>query len=427
MNWRKPVIYVLLYLTGSKIPAFQEDKLKKLLLHSYKNVLYYHRILREHDVINEKEEVNLDNFDRIPILTKDIIRREGENLYSKDYKKRKYYENTSGGSTGEPVKFIQDKYYDDWNIATKIYFNQILGKEIGEKEIKLWGSDRDIIMGNLTLKDRLINYLYNRKFFNSYNLNKKTIDELIKLNNSFKPSCYWSYVDAAFEFSKIALNKNIELFRPKFIITTIGPLFDDMRNVIEDAFKCPVYNQYGSREVGVIACQCKEKKHLHTFPWFNFVEVVDENDRSVGQGGEGKIVVTTLTNYSMPLIRYDIGDVAISANVLGRTLGYFKKADGSLVHSHFIVQSIFFKDWIKRFQIIQKEFDLILVNIELCSGIDAAEHGGDVGEIEERIKLSMGKDVRVEFRFVGKIEPSKSGKYIYTICGVKDERPNHEF
>jgi len=434
MNWRKPVIYALLYLTGSKIPAnlrhikslekishgelklFQEDKLKKLLLHSYKNVPYYHRILREHDVIDEKEEVNLDNFDRIPILTKDIIRREGENLYSKDYKKRKYYENTSGGSTGEPVKFIQDNYYDDWNIATKIYFNQILGKKIGEKEIKFWGSDRDIIMGNLTLKDRLMNYLYNRKFFNSYNLNEKTIDELIKLNNGFKPSCYWSYVDAAFEFSKIVLNKNIELFRPKFIITTIGPLFDDIRNVIEDAFKCPVYNQYGSREVGVIACQCKEKKHLHTFPWFNFVEVVDENDRSVGQGGEGKIVATTLANYSMPLIRYDIGDIA---NVLGRTLGYFKKADGSLVHSHFIVQSIFFKDWIKRFQIIQKDFYLILVNLEIKNKLSATEHKEDVTEIEGRIKMIMGGDVKIEFEFVDEIKPSKSGKYLYTVSEVE--------
>ena len=452
MNWRNPVIYALLYLTGSKIPAnlrhikslekishgelevFQDNNLKKLLLHSYKNVPYYHRILREHDVIDEKEGVNLDNFDRIPILTKDIIRREGENLYSKDYKKQKYYENTSGGSTGEPVKFIQDNHYDDWNIATKIYFNQILGKKIGEKEIKFWGSDRDIIMGNLTLKDRLINYLYNRKFYNSYNLNEKTIAELIKLNNSFKPSCYWSYVDAAFEFSKIALNKNIELFRPKFIITTIGPLFDDMRNVIEDAFKCPVYNQYGSREVGVIACQCKEKKHLHTFPWFNFVEVLDENDRSVGQGGEGKIVVTALTNYSMPLIRYDIGDVAISAeyekcncgrnvfsleNVLGRTLGYFKKADGSLVHSHFIVQSIFFIDWIKRFQIIQKDFDLILVNVELQNQVDTTEYGEDITKIEDRIKLIVGEDVKIEFEFVDVIEPSSSGKYLYTICEIK--------
>ena len=101
--------------------------------------------------------------------------------------------------------------------------------------------------------------------------------------------------------------------------------------------------------------------------------------------------------------------------------------DGSLVHSHFIVQSMFFKNWIKRFQIIQKDFNLFLVKIELCGGIDAAEYGGDVGKIEERIKLSMGEDVRVEFGFVGEIEPSKSGKYLYAICEVKDERHNHEF
>ena len=451
MNWRKPVIYALLYLTGSKIPAnlkcikslerlsqeelkiFQDNKLKELLLHSYKNVPYYHRILRDSDVIDENENLNLDNFDRIPILTKDIIRREGENLYSKDYQKRKYYTNTSGGSTGEPVKFIQDKYYDDWNIATKIYFNQMLGKEIGEKEIKFWGSDRDIIMGNLTLKDRLLNHLYNRKFFNSYNLDGKNVDALIKLNNVFKPSCYWSYVDATFEFSKIVLNKNIQLFKPQFIVTTIGPLSDNIRNVIEDAFKCPVYNQYGSREVGVIACQCKEKKHLHTFPWFNFVEVVDENNRSIGQGEEGKILVTNLTNYSMPLIRYDIGDIAISAkyekcdcgrnflqlkDVLGRTLGYFKKVDGSLVHSHFIVQSMFFKNWIKRFQIIQKDFNLILVKIELQSQVNTTEYSEDLTEIKDRIKLIMGEDVKVEFEFVDVIEPSPSGKYLYTVSKV---------
>lgn len=451
MNWRKPVIICLLRLTGSEIPKalqfiesidyksgadvkrMQRDRLGRLLLHAYSNVPYYAEILEECGAVVDGT-VDLSNFEDIPLLTKKIIRKEGKNLYSADCEKRQTYKNTSGGSTGEPVEFVQDKHYDEWNIATKIWFNRMLGKDVGEKEIKFWGSDRDIIMGNLTLNDRLINYLYNRKFFNSYNLDEKSIDGLITLNNRFKPSCYWSYVDAAFEFSKIVLDKNIELFEPKFVITTIGPLFDDVRNVIEDALGCPVYNQYGSREVGVVACQCKEQKHLHTFPWFNLVDVVDENGRSVGQGEEGKIVVTTLTNYSMPLIRYDIGDVAISAGyescgcgrnvfslekVLGRALGYFKKADGSLVHSHFIVQALFFKDWIKRFQIIQRDFDLIVVDIELRDGVDAAGHDRDVAEIEERIKLSMGEDVGVEFGFVDEIKPSTSGKYLYTISEVR--------
>jgi len=64
----------------------------------------------------------------------------------------------------------------------------------------------------------------------------------------------------AFEFSKIILDRNIKLYTPKFIMTTINPLTDVARRSIEKAFGCPVYDQYGPREVGAIACRCKEKK-----------------------------------------------------------------------------------------------------------------------------------------------------------------------
>ncbi len=123
MNWRKPIIYFFLYLAGSKISGnikeikkinnfslsekekYQKEKLKKILKHAYENVLYYHKILAVAGVV-KNNKVYLENFNKIPILTKEIIRSEGSNLYSKDYKKRGFYENTSGGSTGEPVRFL---------------------------------------------------------------------------------------------------------------------------------------------------------------------------------------------------------------------------------------------------------------------------------------------------------------------------------
>jgi phenylacetate-CoA ligase len=447
MNWRKPLIFAGFYLTGSKIPEYlkeieelqyktrdeikryQEEKLKRLLLHAYENVPYYNKVLRESEVVIDGN-VNLDNFSRIPILTKEIIRKEEKNLYSRDYKKRKPYENTSGGSTGEPVKFIQDKEYFEWNVATKIYYSRVLGKDIGEKELKFWGSERDIIKGNLTFKDIAINYLYNIIFFNSYNLNEESINKLIYIHNNLKPSCYWSYEDAAFEFSKIIIDRNIRLYTPKFIITTINPLTDVARKSIEKAFGCPVYDQYGSREVGPAACQCREKKELHTFPWFNFVEILDRRDIEVESGEEGRIIMTNLRNYSMPLIRYNIGDVAVSAGysrckcgrnflsleeILGRTLGYFKKRDGSLIHSHYIVQRLFFKSWIKRFQIVQGDFEHIIIRIEK----DGESDEKDLDDISNKTKILMGKDCKVEFEFVDEIEPSKSGKYLYTRCEIE--------
>ncbi|MFA5075829.1 MAG: hypothetical protein WC480_00200 [Patescibacteria group bacterium] len=438
-NWRRPIIYFLFYLSGSKIPAnlrllhgfekmsgakqqqYQQDKLKEILLHAYNHVPYYHKILSESGVV-DNGQVNLDNFNQIPLLTKDIIRQEGANLYSDDYQKRKFYQNTSGGSTGEPVKFLQDHYYDESNIATKIHFNEILGKSLGDKEIKLWGSDRDIIKGNLALRDRCINWLYNRRFLNSYNFSSDKMKELVELNNNFKPVSYWTYVDSTYEFSKFVSANNIKLYSPKYIVTSIGPLYPEIKSSIELAFNCPVYNQYGSRELGAVAFQDKIDSDLQVFFWRHLVEISDLRD------GMGRVVVTCLDNFSMPLIRYEVGDVAQPGvyynfsrtksylnlhNVVGRTLGYFKTQSGGLKHTHFIIQQLFFRDWIKKFQLIQKEYNL--VELKIVGEANSSQMRG----IEEKIKLFMGADCRTKWNFVDQIDPTPSGKYLYTVCEIK--------
>lgn len=447
MNWRNPLIYGLLSASGNRIPkilreihsieyahgdeirAMRDRKLKDILMHAHANVPYYTGILEQADVV-AGGEVKLENFSNIPLLTKEIIRREGENLLSRDYKSRKPYDNTSGGSTGEPVRFVQDAEYDQWNIATKIYFNQVLGKEPGQAELKLWGSDRDIIEGTLGTKERIINFLFNRKFFNSYRFDDEHIGRLVALNNRHKPVAYWSYMESAFELANFLLRSKLEFHPPNFVISTIGPLTDEVKERIETGMKCKVYNQYGSREVGGIGCQCKEQGGLHTFPWWNYIELLDDAGRAVEQG-EGNVVVTTLHNFSMPLIRYDLGDVAVPGSnkcacgrnsfqlkkVMGRTLGYFRKADRSLVHSHFIVQALFFRDWIKKFQAIQDELDHILIRVELQTGQEASKE--DMEDITDKTRMLMGETCRVDFEFVESISRSASGKYLYTICQVR--------
>ncbi|MEA2020135.1 MAG: hypothetical protein U9M98_00190 [Patescibacteria group bacterium] len=368
-------------------------------------------------VVNSK--VHLENFDNIPVLTKEIIRTQGKNLYPKDYKQRGFYENTSGGSTGEPVRFIQDKTYDEINKATKIYLFKKFGKDIGKPEIKFWGSDRDIIEGTLTLKDKIINFLYNRRFFNTYDLDKGKFDELIELHNCFQPTAYWAYVDAMEEFADYILENNISVYSPKIIVTTIGPLYEKARKKIEKAFSCSVYNQYGSREVGWIAFE--NKSELDVCFWRQFLELK-------GKSKEKKIILTSLDNYSMPLIRYDIGDVAALGesysigktksyltigNVVGRTLGFFKLRDGSLKHTHFIVQQLFFRDWIKQFQLIQQNYNKILIKIV------GKENKEEMKEIDKLLFDFLGNEFEIKWEFVDKIPPTKSGKYLYTISKVK--------
>jgi len=439
MNWRKTVIYGLLYLTGSKIPKYlreieelqykpqeeikkyQEEKLKRLLLHAYENVPYYNKVLKESEVVINGD-VNLDNFSRIPILTKEIIRKEGENLYSRDYKKRKPYENTSGGSTGEPVKFIQDKQYWQMNIANKFYFNRLLGKDVGEKEINLWGSERDIFRNSLSLKEKTINFLYNRTFLNAFKVDEAKLKNFVSEINKAKPVSMWAYVESIDLLARFIEEKGLKVYSPKCIISTSGTLFPEIRKKVEEVFECPVYNQYGSREVGPIAVECEYKQGLHCHPWSQKVELI-------GEGELKNIIVTDLTNYSMPLIRYEIGDVGREANdakcrcgrntlffkeVSGRVINHFISKKRDIIHGQYFIHVFYFRDWIKKFQVVQKDYDLIKVYIVL----NKEKNEKDMEDIENKIKLVMGKDCKIKFEFVDDIEPSKSGKYLYTISEI---------
>lgn len=437
MNWRKPLIFAGLHLRGSRIPQYlkeierveklsqkeikkyQEDKLRKLLLHAYKNVPYYHRILPKAGVI-KKGNIHLENFNKIPILTKDIIRKEGKNLYSKDYKKRRPYENTSGGSTGEPVKFIQDKEYWHRNIANKLYFNRMLGKDIGEKEINLWGSERDIFRNSLSPKERVTNFLYNRTFLNAFKVDEDKLKKFTSEINRVKPESMWVYVESIDLLAKFIEKNDLSIHSPKIIISTAGTLFPEIRERVERIFRCPVYNQYGSREVGPVAIECKYQQGLHCFPWSHKLELV-------GKGDLKNVIVSDLTNYSMPLIRYKIGDIAKKADKLccecgrntlffkevsGRVISHFITENGDIVHGQYFIHAFYFRDCIKRFQIIQKNHNLVVCNIVL----EKEKNETEIEEIEDKIKLVMGNNCKVKFEIVDEIRPSKSGKYLYIVC-----------
>lgn len=439
MNWRKPLIFGLLHVTGSKIPQYlkeieqlqykpqdeirrhQEEKLNKLLLHAYENVPYYNKILRDSEVVINSG-INLNNFNKIPVLTKEILRRNFKNLKTKDINNRKWYINHSGGSTGQPVKFIQDDVYWQWNVANKIYYAQINGKYIGEKEIRLWGSERDILKGSIGIKAKLQNFLYNRYFLNSFNMDDKQIKFIIRRINEIKPKLLWGYVNSLEILADYIIKNNIKIYSPPLIFSAAGTLTEDIRMKLKKAFKSKILNIYGSREVGDMAFEIDENTGLYITDYSHKLEVID-----------GKILITSLNNYSMPLIRYDIGDVSsgiiepskddkiqfsILKDVIGRETSIFKTKDGKRIPPEYFIHMIgvvYNTGFIKRFQVIQKEYDLIIVKIVLNKEKDLR----NLEKIEKVIKFVMGNDCKVEFEFVDEIKPSKSGKYLYTICEVE--------
>ena len=356
-------------------------------------------------------------------LTKDIIRENFEDLKSKDLNKRKWYVNTSGGSTGVPVKFIQDKEYWDKNVANKIYYALRSGKNLGEKEIKIWGSEKDFIVGTIGFKAKAMNFIYNRLFLNSFDLSEKNIKLIIDNINSFKPKLIWGYVDSLLILAEYIIDNNIQLQKTEIVFSAAGTLTVDIRNKIQNAFGGRVVNIYGSREMGDMVFECKCGV-LHILDHSHYLEVIKENSID----DFGKIIVTSLNNFSMPMIRYDIGDLSSGLldgdcscglgfckmkDIAGRETSIFITKGGKKVPPEYFIHMIgvvYNGGFIKKFQVIQKDYELINLKIIINGQKDLKR----LDDIIKSIKLVMGDSCKVDIDFVDEIKSEKSGKFLFT-------------
>ena len=451
-NFRKAAINLLFRLTGSRVPRYlremhemehwptdqieqyQQAKLKRLLLHSFENVPYYRDVLGDCHVVVDGR-VQLEHFPEIPVLTKDIISHEGQRLYSRDYRKRHYYSNSSGGSTGQPVRFIQDREHDAWNTATKIYYKKTLGRQdIGQRELRLWGSERDLQGARENLRTRLAYWLYNRREFNAFRMTPHDMARFVERYNHFRPTWIEAYVQALTEWARFIRDNNLTVHTPKGIVVSAGTLYPEMRQLIEDVFGCNVFNRYGSREVGAVACSCDSKNGLHISVWNAYLEVLDTRATPVTPGKMGNIHITTLNNFSMPLIRYDIGDMAIAGScrhcdcgrnlpllqeVVGRNMEVFKTRSGRIVSAVFFIHFVgvvYNTGAVERFQVVQEDYDRIIVRVVV---LDAHQFAEAKQPLVDAIKKAMGADCTVQFDLVDRIDPEPSGKYLYTVSKVQ--------
>lgn len=410
-----------------------KNDFKNLLLYAAKHIPYWKEKLFFYEVV-KNNEVNFNNFKNLPILTKKIIRNNFNILRSDEYKKRGAYLNMTGGSTGEPTLFFQDSEYRRWrHAANAYYYREILG--IDEKKAKklfLWGSGEDLFKSGIGIKTKVKNWLQNSVFLNCFKMGEKDMEKYISIINYFKPEVIRGYTGALYELARFAREKNFYLYTPNVIIATAETVTDSMRETIEEVFKTKVYNFYGSREVSAIAGECKNGL-FHIFSFFNHVEILKTGSK---ESKEGKIFVTNLHNYSMPFIRYDIGDFAelgpskcgcgnplpTLKKLTGRVIEHLRTKEGKLIPGEYFIHLIgviYNKGAIRQFQIIQLDYNYIKILVILEKKLEKE----DKENINKKIRIVMGKDCKIEWKNVSEIPKTKSGKYLYTISELnKNEK-----
>jgi len=378
-------------------------------------------------IVNEGT-VHLSKFSEIPVLTKDMLRENYQDLISSDYKTRKPYYNSTGGSTGEPTRFIQDNLYAKWGKAASYYwYKDIIGiDEPRAKKVILWGSDRDLFQGGIGWKAKIANWMNNTILLNSFRMTEADMGHYIGIINNYKPDLIRGYAGSLYELCKYAERNNMNICTPKAVISSAETLRDEMRCKIETVFGTKVYNHYGSREANNLAGECKEGM-MHVLAFHNYIEVLDNRNQPVAEGKEGRVIATNLHNYSMPLIRYEIGDTIVVGsqqcncrNILpmckkisGRIMDHFIRQDGTVIPAEFFIHLIGVVSnarFIKKFQVIQEDYQRIKILVVPQGDIEDYTKR----DIENKIRQVMGHDCMIIWEFVDKIYATKSGKYLYT-------------
>ena len=405
--------------------SIQLKRLNHLLNHAFKFVPFYKKHWKDLKYIKNNTIVlnSINQLYDFPILTKELIRNNSSHLVAININPKKTFNQTSGGSTGVPVNFVQDEEYQINNLASFYLQHSWKGINFYNKTIYLWGAERDIFKGEKPYIEYLKDYILNTNRLNTFVLNPKTIRKYIDIINKSNAVLIIAYVQSIHEIARYAKKNNIYIKKQNAIHCAAGTLYDFMKKEIEEVFQCKAYNHYGSREVGAIASECSASDGLHILMHHNIVQPIEFNQNEQ----ESNIIITNLNNYSMPLIRFDIGDLGVFTEeknkckcgvtypkikkVVGRTTDFFQNKKGDKIDGEYFTHLLYFIPEVNRFQFIQEDFTNIVIKIQGVKGSIPREKTLD---IIQKVRLVMGDDCIVSFSYVDEIEKTKTGKFLYT-------------
>ena len=188
-------------------------------------------------------------------------------------------------------------------MAAKWRARRWAGIDIGSRILQLWRYDADKTWID-EIEDRLIE---GKTFFNIQNISAHTIKYYLTLYHRIKPDLIYGYAHSIYEFAYLIKESGQKVKHlPVAIITACEKLFDYQRCLIEKVFGSKVSDEYGSKEFHFIAAECP-KGNMHIAQENLIVEFLNDG-HPADEGKTADIIITDLTNYEMPLIRYKLGD-----------------------------------------------------------------------------------------------------------------------
>ncbi len=395
-----------------KIKDWQERKLRKIIKHFYKNSSYFRQEMENRGLIPDSI-IHLEDIKKLPILTKQIIQDNWNTIVPKNIESIRYKRASTGGSTGNPLRFLIS--YDSWSYTTaaKIYSWQKTSYLYGDKYIAL-GSSSLFPVNKKSIKHKLYFILKSAVPLNGVNMSDEKIKEYVGIIKSKKIHYLYGYASSIYMIARYC-NKNKVTLKIRGCFPTSEILTDTYRDEILSAFNCEIVDSYGARDGGITAFEIKEG-HYH-IGYNSYVE----SKQAQTNDGAGIVLVSDLLNKAFPFIRYEIGDEAVFnlhknrsyngqvfAKILGRISMVIHLDNGRTLTG-------------PGFTILFKDLNVIAYRTSLLHGkkiLVEIQPGDNYSRREEDLILRtyrkhVGDDCEIDLKYVDKFSVTPNGKRLF--------------
>ncbi|MFC5439095.1 phenylacetate--CoA ligase family protein [Rhodanobacter ginsenosidimutans] len=410
------------WLVPEQIAALQWQRLKRLLEHCQREVPYYQRRWRELGVV-PADIRNLDDYAKLPLLTKADIRANFDELQADSWRGRLLTKAT-GGSTGEPMRFGYTRESNDRRTAVMWRGYEWAGSRMGRRTLFLWGGAVGEPTRTHQLKDAIYNRLFARHVLNSFHMTEANMAEYADAIDRYCPEIIVAYVGPLVRLAQWLIANKRRIWRPQGIIGAAEALHEFQREIIEQAFGAPAFNTYGCREFMLIAAECEKRHGLHVNADHLVVEL-HKPQHAPPDTHTGEVVITDLFNYGMPFLRYANGDMATAATeacscgrglpllsrVEGRVLDAIRTPSGHVLPGEFFPHMLKDVPGVQRFQLVQRRLDRL--DLAIVRGADFDEDS--LAYIRREVAKVLGDSVALDCRFVEDIPLTPSGKLRVTV------------
>jgi phenylacetate-CoA ligase len=287
--------------TKKEVDTYQSDQFIKLARHAINNTPFYSDWAKKSG-LSSGDIKSLDSLKLFPVIRKEDIRSNPELFRAQNIKKQ--FTLQTSGTTGTPLKIYTDECSRSKHYAFFSRLRQKYNINDEDKRCTLFGR---VIIDATQSTPPFWRYDWYQKnlLMSSFHLSEQNVEYYYQKLVDFKPAEIFAYPSSILPIAKYIIKNKLPKLTLKLLITTAENLPLNQRVILENAFDTNIVNQYGCTEMSFFATE--NNGIMNVEPEHGIIEVLMDSGE-VNMVGKGELVATSFINYSMPIIRYQVGD-----------------------------------------------------------------------------------------------------------------------